>query len=285
VSTARHDQPLDPPPADRPTDPPADTYVFDRSWSRERERLTALEQVFDEATTERLAALGVGTGWHCLEVGCGAGSIARWLAERVGPTGRVLATDLDPRFAECHGPANLTVRRHDLLADLLPEAAFDLVHARALLEHLPGRDEALRRLVAASRAGGWVVVEDFDIEGPTVPAIARYWPAGHEALAERLYRALAAGFGAAGADAGYGRRLPQALAAAGLTEVGARLHAPLLTGGTPFLPLTLRQLRTALLATGLISDQELAAAIELTGRQDIGYLPALMVTAWGRRPR
>ncbi|WP_051969784.1 methyltransferase domain-containing protein [Kitasatospora azatica] len=268
-----------------PAQPPqADGYVFDRSWAREHERLAALEQVFDEATTERLTALGVGEGWHCLEAGCGGGSTARWLARRVGPTGEVLATDLDPRFAEGHGLPNLTVRRHDLLADPLPSAAFDLVHARALLEHLPGRAEALRRLVEATRPGGWVVIEDFDIEGPMVAAIARYWPAGHRALADRLYRALEAGFTAADADAGYGRRLPDALDEAGLTEVGARLHAPLLPGATPFLVLTLRQLRTPLLATGLITAQELDEAVDLIQRQDVRYVPNVMVTAWGRRP-
>jgi len=31
-------------------------------------------------------------------VGCGAGSLAKWFADRVAPTGRVLAIDLDPRF-------------------------------------------------------------------------------------------------------------------------------------------------------------------------------------------
>ncbi|WP_181442614.1 class I SAM-dependent methyltransferase [Streptomyces tateyamensis] len=265
--------------------PPASTpYAFDRTWSHEHERLTALEQVYDPATTERLAALGVAAGWACLELGCGAGSVARWLAERVGPTGQVLATDLDPRFAAGRGPAQLTVRRHDLLVDPLPAGAFDLVHARALLEHLPGRDEALRRMLAATRPGGWVVVEDFDVAGPMGEAVARYWPEGHQLPAERLYRALAAAFAAAGADPGYGRRLPDALTEAGLTEVGAQVHGPLLTGGSAFLPLTLDQLRAPLLATGLLTEQQLTELIEALTHPEARYLPNLMVTAWGRRP-
>jgi chemotaxis methyl-accepting protein methylase len=48
----------------------------------------------------------------------------------------------------------IEVRRHDLLRDPLPEAAFDLVHARNLLMHLPGRLDALRRLLAAAQARG-----------------------------------------------------------------------------------------------------------------------------------
>ncbi|GAA1984910.1 methyltransferase domain-containing protein [Kitasatospora viridis] len=261
-----------------------DRYVFDRAWEREHERLAALEAVYDPGTTERLAGLGVAAGWHCLEVGCGAGSIARWLADRVGERGRVLAIDLDPRFAEGHGRANLEVRRQDLLADPLPAGAFDLVHARAVLEHLPDRERAVRRLAAAVRPGGWLVLEDFDIEGPAVELIARYWPDGQHELAERLYRALEAAFGRAGADPGYGRRLPDALAGAGLTEVGARLQAPVLPGGTPFLALTLRQLRAPLLAGGLVEEAELDRAVELIQRQDVRYVPNVMVTAWARRP-
>ena len=64
----------------------------------ERERLALLTQFADPITTRRLTDLGVGRGWRCLEVGAGNGSIARWLASRVGSEGRVVATDLNPRF-------------------------------------------------------------------------------------------------------------------------------------------------------------------------------------------
>ncbi|WP_042413559.1 methyltransferase domain-containing protein [Streptacidiphilus anmyonensis] len=260
-----------------------ESYVFEQTWESERDRLASLEAVYDGPTRERLAALGVGEGWRCLEVGCGAGSVARWLAERVGGTGRVLAVDLDPRFALGVDVPGLEVRQHDLMADPLPEGAFDLVHARAVVEHIPERDEALRRLVAAARPGGWVVLEDFDVEGPMADAVARYWPSGSEELAGRLFRALEAAFTAAGVDAGYGRRLPEALASAGLVEVAARVHAPLLPGGTAFLGLTLRRLRPRLVGTGLLTDADLDATIELTERQGVMHVPNFMVTAWGRR--
>ena len=63
--------------------------------------------------------LGVGPGWRCLDVGDGDGSVARWLAGRVGPEGRVTATDLNPRFLGGHGQPNLEVRRHNILEDSL----------------------------------------------------------------------------------------------------------------------------------------------------------------------
>jgi hypothetical protein len=52
------------------------TYVFDQAWQKERDRLTAIESLFDPASRRLLAGLGVATGWQCLEVGRGAGSLA-----------------------------------------------------------------------------------------------------------------------------------------------------------------------------------------------------------------
>ena len=110
------------------------TYLFDQAWRQEHDRLRALEALFDDASTYHLDRLGVSPGWRCLEVGAGAGGVARSLAGRVGPTGQVLATDLDPRFLDSHGRDNLKVARHDILADPLPDACFDLAHARAVLD-------------------------------------------------------------------------------------------------------------------------------------------------------
>jgi len=66
---------------------------------------------------------GIASGWSCLEIGAGDGSVARWMAARVGPAGFVLATDIDPRFVlEDSGanPANMEVRVHDIVTDSLP---------------------------------------------------------------------------------------------------------------------------------------------------------------------
>ena len=107
-------------------------------------------------------ALGVGPGWRCLEVGGGAGSITQWLCDRVGPTGTVVATDLQRDFLEDLDEKNLEVRTHDIAADDLEEGAFDLVHSRMVLQHVPGRDQALKRMARALAPGGVLLEEDMD---------------------------------------------------------------------------------------------------------------------------
>jgi trans-aconitate methyltransferase len=56
----------------------------------------------------------------------------------------------------------IEIRRHDIVKEALEEHAFDLVHARLLLEHLPERNLVLPKLVRALRSGGWLLVESVD---------------------------------------------------------------------------------------------------------------------------
>ena len=138
-------------------------YTLDNRWEAARERLGTLEVSCDPFTASHLDKVGVGAGWHCLEVGGGAGSVARMLCERVGPDGHVLAVDLEPTLlADVEAP-NLEVRRLDVVVDELPEAAFDLVHTRLVLVHIPQRDELIPKLVRSLRPGGVLLLEECDL--------------------------------------------------------------------------------------------------------------------------
>jgi SAM-dependent methyltransferase len=257
------------------------TYLFEHAWEQERERLDLLEQVFDGGTRHYLEALSPPVGGSCLEVGAGAGSIARWLCERVGPGGRVVATDLDTDFLETLTEENLEVRRHDIVSDELETDAFDLIHARLVLEHLAERDDVVRRLAAALRPGGWLVLEDFDWGSLAVaPGCA-----GGDVL-ERALEAAWKVFAAAGCDHYYGRALPAALAAAGLGDVGAEGRVYLGVPGSPtsaWWKLSLAKLGPAVVASGALSAAELDDLLgRLEGPGVFFQLPTL-VTSWGRR--
>jgi SAM-dependent methyltransferase len=261
------------------------TYVFDQAWQREHDRLTALESLFDAASQRHLTSLGVAEGWRCLEVGAGAGGIARWLADRVGPGGQVLATDLDTRFLHDHGRSNLDVLAHNIVTDPL-DGVFDLIHARAVLTHLPERQTVLQRLVSALRPGGWLLIEDVDF-GPTAArALASYVTAPAPAVAamERVYLAIAAVFSAIGADPSVGTRLTAMLAQAGLSGVSAEIHAPVPSGGSEdWTRGSIEQLADKLVTTGLAGAEDIEMFLAFSLDPSVYYAPPLMVSASGQR--
>jgi len=58
---------------------------MDNGWVYERERLAALEHNVDPETINALDAIGVSSGWDCLEVRAGDGTIAEWLCKKSKP--------------------------------------------------------------------------------------------------------------------------------------------------------------------------------------------------------
>ena len=91
-------------------------YSLDNDWILARQRLALLEAHTDVGTIRFLDALDVGDGWRCLEVGGGGGSITEWLCRRVGPTGRVVATDINTRFLDALDFENLERCVHTTLS-------------------------------------------------------------------------------------------------------------------------------------------------------------------------
>jgi 2-polyprenyl-3-methyl-5-hydroxy-6-metoxy-1,4-benzoquinol methylase len=127
----------------------------------ESERLALLEAARDPGTVRRLDGIGVHSGWTCLEIGAGRGSIARWLSERVGPAASVVAADIDTRFLT-EMPDNVEVRTVDIREDEFEPGRYDLVHCRAFLMHMPDADDTIARLAAALKPGGLLLAEEGD---------------------------------------------------------------------------------------------------------------------------
>ena len=111
-------------------------YASDGEDEFERKRLSLLEQAYDPNSIRQLESLGVSEGWSCLEIGAGGGSIAQWLANKVGASGKVVATDMNTRFLRHLSTPNLEVREYNILTDPLETGMYDLVHARMVLQHL-----------------------------------------------------------------------------------------------------------------------------------------------------
>jgi SAM-dependent methyltransferase len=190
----------------------------------------------------------------------------------------VLAVDLDTRLLEPLAGGRVEVRRHDLLNDPLPDREFDLVHARNLLMHLPGRLQALRLLLKAVRPGGWLAVCEPDFTGQAVTPQPPGW--------HRVWSAFLDATVAGGWDPGYGGRLIGDLEALGVVELHADTIVHHTRGGSvPALLFagTLGRLTERMLSLGATAD-DLAVAQELLADASTMYRGPSINIAWGRPP-
>jgi SAM-dependent methyltransferase len=261
----------------------ADTrYVFDNAHGETHERFPALSDLYDGETIRCLQSVAVAPGWQCLEVAAGGGSIAQWLARQVGSSGRVLATDLDARFLETLADPAIEVRQHDIVRDPLPDSAFDLVHARLILVHLPERELALARMVGALKPGGWLVCEEFDsLSMPADPALHP------DECALKAQAAMQRVMAARGANTRYGRELAARMRTRGLVDIRADGRMAMWQGGSAGARLyraNFEQLRDDFLQLGLLIRAELDD--DLARLDDPAtLLPSpVMWTVCGRRP-
>ncbi len=261
------------------TTEPAAGYALDAAWHAERARLDSLTALYDSGTLALCERLGLASGWRCVDVGTGTGTLAQALAERVAPTGNVVALDIDTRFLEPLAAPHLEPVALDVTEEPLPRAEFDLVHARLLLEHLPARGEVLENMIGAAKPGGWVLVEDFD----WATALVIDPPSD---VHRRVASGIRSVFTRHGYDPHYGRSLPRRLRAAGLTNVGTHAESmqvesdPVL--GVPQWELLADQLAPHLLSGGLVDQDDLDAFHDLLHDGHTVCFAPLMVSCWGQ---
>jgi SAM-dependent methyltransferase len=255
-------------------------YTFGGESDAERARLTGLEAMFDPITTDVLARLGVGSGWRCAEVGAGGGSVARWLAGRVGPTGQIVATDLDIRHLAAVEVPNVQVLCHDVTVEKCPGKPFDLLHARLLVGWLPNREKVLERLVSWVRPGGWLVIEDCDwttrFSVTPAPVVETVSAVSLDFLGKAFTY-----------DAAFGRALPQLFRDQGLVDIGCEARSRLIRGGSAEAQFGIRsgeRMWEPLVAAGRVTEAEMAAAIAVQEDPSFMTMAPTLVSAWGRVP-
>ncbi|SOD66856.1 Methyltransferase domain-containing protein [Streptomyces sp. 1222.2] len=260
-----------------------DGYLLDNRQAEAGERFDALAALFDASTFRHIDDLGIAPGWRCWEVGAGGPSVVRGLAERVGPTGHVLATDIDTSWLAAAAAPQVEPRRHDVAVDEPPQGPFDLVHARLVLVHVADRERALRVMADALRPGGWLLLEDAD---PALqPLICPDESGPRQRLANKLRHGFRRLLAERGAELSYGRRLPRLLRETGLTDVRADAYFPVTGPACAALEAaTVRQVRDRLVAGGHATPSEIDTHLANIAAGDLDLATSPMISAWGRRP-
>jgi ubiquinone/menaquinone biosynthesis C-methylase UbiE len=239
----------------------ATTYAI-RGGEEGARRLDLLAQVMGPTTDALLAGSGISPGMTCLDIGCGAGHVSRVLAERVGPSGRVVGIDLDPvklatarAEAERAGLGNLHYHAADVKTWSEPDS-YDAVYGRFIVSHLADRQAFVRRLWEALRTPGTLMLEDIDFTGafcyPPNAAFTRYCELYVQVIDRR------------GGDANVGARLYQLCLGAGFRDLHVQVVQPTHcgTGLEKGLSLsTMINIADAVLAEGLAGEAEVRETI------------------------
>jgi SAM-dependent methyltransferase len=254
-------------------------YILNDASAVEYQRLDLMSKILDPWTRAYLRTLGVGAGWHCLELGGGNGSITEWLCDAVGSSGSVTAYDINPALLQLIPSSNLTVQAMDVRVGQLPAGAYDLVTCRALLHQIAGYAPAvLTQMAAALKPGGWLLVQepDFSLAPTTEPDV---WA--------RTWQGLLQWGRTQGVDWLIGRRLPAMVGALGLGEPQAKTDVQNIRGtdrGALYFKLFFAEVRERVLASGDVDAATLDAATAVLDDPACWTQCWMMTAVWARKP-
>jgi len=130
----------------------------------------------EEAPDVALNVLKIPKGASVADIGAGSGFITERLSARVGPTGRVFANDLQPQMLQILGRrlarrniTNVTLVQGTIDDPKLDPASVDLEIMVDVYHELSQPQAMLRRLRAALKPGGRLVLLEYRKEDPTIP--------------------------------------------------------------------------------------------------------------------
>lgn len=129
-------------------------------------RLEIQSAFFEPMTRRTLDKAGIKKGMRCLDVGCGAGSVTRILAEMVGKKGQAVGTDVDERYLQyCryYKPLpNVDFMRDDISNSTLAKESFDVIYSRFMFVHLKDARKAVYSMKQLVKKGGAIIIEELD---------------------------------------------------------------------------------------------------------------------------
>lgn len=109
----------------------------------------------EDARVPAVAAIVEAAPDRVLEVGCGWGELAEWIARET--RAEVVATDLSPRMVELARERGVDARIADVQDLPFADGEFDVAVAAWMLYHVPDLDLAVAELARVLRPGGRLV--------------------------------------------------------------------------------------------------------------------------------
>lgn len=132
----------------------ADEYADDARLRRRAAAFTGAGTA-DDARVRLVAAVGARQPRRVLEVGCGWGELADWIARDTGA--EVIAIDLSPHMVDLACERGVDARIADVQNLPFGDAEFDVVVAAWMLYHVPDLDRGVAELGRVLRRGGCLV--------------------------------------------------------------------------------------------------------------------------------
>jgi 2-polyprenyl-3-methyl-5-hydroxy-6-metoxy-1,4-benzoquinol methylase len=252
------------------------SYVFASNDDRECSRLRSLAGLLDPMHRDAIEAAEIDSVRHTLEIGAGLGTISAWIARRTG--GRVLATDLNTAFlSRMYQPKNVTIEQLDAVHDPLPESAFDLITARAVLHHLPEWRQVVKKCGAALKPGGTLVLVEPDATSSVLNAV----PPHH-----RFWTAWCQWGTGAGIDFRLGHKLAGAVRDAGLDVADTVMEVPFYHGGSAWARFYSQTVEAAAPRMGEAIDPALVTAFHAASADPNAFMCSFgWIAVSGRRAR
>lgn len=140
--------------------------------------LERAEREEEEAPSRAIDALGLTPGMVVADIGAGSGYYTSRIARRVGPAGRVYATDIQPGMIELlnrritsEGLTNVTTILGAMEDPRLPPRSVDLAIMVDVYHELQQPQLFLQRLKEAFKPGGRLVLLEFRKEDPKIPIL------------------------------------------------------------------------------------------------------------------
>ena len=207
-----------------------DRYVLP-TGPQDAARLDLIHAVYAPISYRGLEAARIEDAKRAADIGCGTGTISRWMAAHIGSTGQVDSIDISEEQIEVarNSPsapdsAPIHYRVGSAYDPRLPAQEYDIVFCRLVLCHLREPEKALDQMARLLKPGGRVVLIDMDLRDIFTMPSCEAFSAFHREVTAPLEAKLHV-------DYSIGLRLPELLGAAGLSPDAVLADQPIYKDG------------------------------------------------------